>query len=253
MVSEPAFEVEITSEFVPGETLIVGVADIGVAGLTAVDYLTTHVESEQIGHVKTRNLPDITPFSEGKPRRPMRLYSTEDPNLTIFISEVFLPVGVADSLTDTLFDWISTNGLREIAILYGAPFPHAEEEHVVFHVGTDRFREKHFADSDIEPLAGGFFDGVVGELVTRGLDESAPPIGVLVTPAHFPGPDFDGALRLINGVEAVYDVEIDEDELKERSEEMKKYYQEFAERMQMLREEEQPFYSRDYPEDRMYM
>lgn len=253
MVSEPAFEVEITSEFVPGETLIVGVADIGVAGLTAVDYLTTHVESEQIGHVKTRNLPDITPFSEGKPRRPMRLYSTEDPNLTIFISEVFLPVGVADSLTDTLFDWISTNDLREIAILYGAPFPHAEEEHVVFHVGTDRFREKHFADSDIEPLAGGFFDGVVGELVTRGLDESAPPIGVLVTPAHFPGPDFDGALRLINGVEAIYDVEIDEDELKERSEEMKKYYQEFAERMQMLREEEQPFYSRDYPEDRMYM
>lgn len=253
MVSEPAFEVEITSEFVPGETLIVGVADIGVAGLTAVDYLTTHVESEQIGHVKTRNLPDITPFSEGKPRRPMRLYSTEDPNLTIFISEVFLPVGVADSLTDTLFDWISTNDLREIAILYGAPFPHAEEEHVVFHVGTDRFREKHFADSDIEPLAGGFFDGVVGELVTRGLDESAPPIGVLVTPAHFPGPDFDGALRLINGVEAIYDVEIDEDELKERSEEMKNYYQEFAERMQMLREEEQPFYSRDYPEDRMYM
>lgn len=255
MPREPSFDVELTADIDPGETVVVGIADMGVAGLTAVDYLTTHVETHQIGHVKTNNLPDITPFSEGKPRRAMRLYSTPGSNLTVFLSEVFLPVWLADAVTETVFDWISTNDLREVTILHGAPFPHSEDEHVVFHVGTDRYRDTHFADdhSDIRPLPGGFFDGIVGEFITRGLDATAPPVGALVTPAHYPGPDLDGALRLITALETIYDIEVDEAELEERSEEMKQYYQDLAQRMETLRDSEQSIRSRDFPHDMMYM
>lgn len=255
MPTEPSFDVTVTSDVDPGERVIVGIADIGVAGLTAVDYLTTHVETEQIGHVTSHNLPDITPVSDGTPRRPIRLYSTLDSDLTVILSEVFLPVWAADPVTEALFDWISTNDLREITVLYGAPFPHSEEEHVVFHVGTDAYREKHFAHEDpgIEPLPGGFFDGVVGELITRGLDTDSPPVGALVTPSHVPGPDIDGALRLIDGLESVYDIHVDEAELKERSEEMKQYYEELAQRMESFRGGDQSIGNQDFPHDRMFM
>lgn len=250
---EPTFEVAVPSEVDTGETLVVGVADVGVAGLTAVDYLASHGGTTRIGHVGTRAFPDITPFADGRPRHPMRLYALEEPRMTLFVSEVFLPVWAADPVTDALFEWVSNSGIEEVVVLFGAPFPHAEHEHAVFHVSTDEFRERHVADSDIDPLPGGFFDGVVGELVTRGLDADAPATGVLVTPAHVPGPDIEGALRLLDGLRTVYGVDVDRTELEERSEEMKRYYQELANRMEALREGDQPLHARDYPEDRMYM
>lgn len=253
MSREPTFEIAVPPDVTPDETVVVGVADVSVAGLTAVDYLVSHLTTDQIGHVETQNVPDITPFSEGRPRHPMRLYDVRETNLTVFISEVFLPVWTADQVADALFDWIRTTDESEIVVLFGAPFPHADEEHDVFYVGTDAFRERHVADSEIEPLAGGFFDGVVGELVTRGLQPDAPPTGVLVTPAHYPGPDLDGALRLLDGFESVFDVAIDEAELLERSEDLKQYYQELSDRMQTLQGGDQAGLGKEYPDNRMFM
>lgn len=249
MVREPTFEVRTDEGVDVGETLVVGVADVGVAGLTAVDYLTNHVETEQIGYVQTRNVPDLTPFSEGKPRHPMRLYDATGTDVTMFVSEVYLPVWAADTMTDSLFAWASDNGVEEILVLFGVSVPHQESEHVVFHVGTEPFRER-MADTGIDPLPGGFFEGTVGELVTRGLETNAPAVGVLVTPAHFPGPDLDGAIRLLDGFETVTDIAVDESELRARSAEMKRYYEDLASRMQSQQESDQ---SIEYPEDRMYM
>jgi uncharacterized protein len=252
MARDPAFEVVLTGETEPGETLLVGMAGLGVAGLTATDYLVTHIENTQIGHVRTRNLPDITPFTDGRPRHPIRLYSAPDSNVTVLISEVFLPPMVADPLADTVLDWANTQGIGEITVLYGAPFPHSEEEHRVFHVATDGYRAAHFPteEPDIGPLAGGFFDGVISELVVRSLDGDAPPTGVLITPTHLPGPDFDAALRLLDALEPVYGIEVTEVELERRAEEMRQYYEELAGRMQAMQEARQ---EEEYSSDRMFM
>lgn len=252
MPREPAFDIEVSDDAALGETLVIGVADFGVAGLTAVDYLTSHVETNQVGHVATRNVPDISPFSDGKPRWPIRLYDTETAELSVFISELFLPVRAADLVSDSLLQWVEQTDIREIVVLFGAPVAHTEEEHVVYGVGNEPFRTRHIQENDLEALSGGFFDGIVGELVTRGLEPDAPSTGVLVTPAHYPGPDLDAAIRLLDTVQSEYDIEIDEAELRERSREMKQYYQELADRLKSLQEGE-GLHSRDFPEDRMYM
>lgn len=251
MPTDPAFEVQLTVDADLGRTLLVGVVDIGVAGLTAVDYLSTHLDTDQIGHLETHRFPDITPFSNGTPRYPMRLYNSPTVDLTIFISEVFLPVGVADAVTNALLEWVSTTSLDELVFLYGAPFPHAEDQHAVFYVGTNDFRDTRMVDSQIQPLAGGFFDGVVAECMVRGIDGDGPAVGALVTPAHFPGPDLDGALRLIDGFNAAYGIDVDVGELAQQSEEFKEYYQGIANRVQTLREGEPS--GTEFPEDRMYM
>lgn len=254
MAKEPEFDVRVPSEAEPKQTLLVGTADVGMAGLTAVDYLTKHLQTRQIGHVKSRHFPDLLPFSEGVPRHPMRLYNAGSFDVTLLVSEVFLPVWVAEALIEAVFDWVGGTDIEEISIPFGAQFPHSENEHHVFHVGTERFRENHFGeDTSINALAGGFFDGVVGELIGRGLDPDTPAVGTLVTPAHPPGPDLDAALRLIDAVETIYAIDVDERELKESSEKMRQQYQELAQRMQAIREGEQSHHQRDFPEDRMYM
>lgn len=256
MPADPSFTIELTSDTPPGERLLVGMAGVGVAGLTAGDYLVNNVETEQIGHVRTRNLPDITPFTNGQPRHPIRLYSATGSDVTVLISEVFLPAWVADPLTDALLEWAGDHDIEEVTVLHGTPFPHQEDEHRVYHVATEAYRERHFGSEDgppFEPLPGGFFDGVIGELLVRALDGEGPATGVLVTPTHMPGPDLDAAVRLLDALEPVCGIEVDETDLRERAEEMERYFADLAERMQAMQDAEEPTEGQDYPANRMFM
>lgn len=83
------------------------------------------------------------------------------------------------------------------------------------------------------------------------LDGETPATGVLTTPTHPPGPDFESALPFLDALESLYGLEIDGNELRTRSEEMKRYFQELADRVQYI-ERTDHLASRDYPEDRMY-
>ncbi|MFC7250891.1 proteasome assembly chaperone family protein [Halomicroarcula sp. GCM10025324] len=247
----PSFDIETDTGVDVGDTLIVGTANLGLAGLTAIDYLVTHTLTEQTGHVRTRNLPDITPFTDGEPRNPMRLYSATESDISLLISEIFVPVWAGEPLADGVAAWVTDHGFEEVCLLHGVPFPHGPDEHVVFHVGTPEFRTRRIDSSEIRPLAGGFFEGFVSEFLVQSLDGRVPPTGVLTTPTHPPGPDFEAALRFLDALESLYGLEVDESELEARSEEMKQYYEELTTRLQSMEESEAS--GRDYPEDRMYM
>ncbi|ELZ28001.1 hypothetical protein C474_15909 [Halogeometricum pallidum JCM 14848] len=248
-----SFEFGVPDDANVGSRLVVGTAFPGMVGLSAVDYLVAHSASTQVGQVTARGLTDITPFTDGTPRYPMRLYDVPDFDMTVLVSELFLPVGVGEPFSDALVAFANEREIEEITVVYGVPFPHGPEEHAVFYVATEEYRARHLDGTDIPPLGGGFFDGFLGELMVRGLGAEAPPVGALVTPAHPPGPDLDAALLVLDAVEKLYGVAIDEAELRQRAEELRRQYQELAERMQTLEDGEHPLSSRDYPEDRMFM
>ncbi|QSG14738.1 proteasome assembly chaperone family protein [Halapricum desulfuricans] len=253
MVPDPTFEMKVSGDQRPGSSLVVGLSHFGMAGLSAVDYLVRHTDAEQIGHISPDEFPAIAPFQNGEPRHHTRLYHLSDVNISVLVGELFVPVWAAHSFADAIVDWVDSVPIEEIAILHGVPYPHGPDEHGVFHVSTPTYHTRRIAETDIQPLGGGLFDGVVGEIVTRSLDDRAPPTGVYVTPAHPPGPDLDAALVLLDAIQDIYDISVDAEELKQRSEELKQYYTELSERMQSISDGEQPLGSRDYPDDRMYM
>lgn len=253
MAPDPTFAVRGRSDQPSGKTLLVGLSQLGMAGVTAADYLVKHVDSTQIGHVSADNFPAITPFQDGEPRFPTQLYNLNGTALSVLVGELFVPVWAAQAFTDALMEWVSSTNINEIAVLHGVPFPHGPEEHTVFHVATPVYREERLDGTDIQPLSGGFLDGVVGEIVTQGLDDRAPPVGVYITPTHPPGPDIDAALLLLDSIQKIYGFTVDEEELRARSEELKQYYQELAQRMESLGEGDQSLATREYPEDRMFM
>jgi len=247
----PSFEFR-TDDATVGSRLVLGLANPGMVGLTAVDYLVAHLDTAQVGHVGTRDLPDITPFTDGTPRHPIRLYTAPDADVTLLVSEVFFPIGVAEPFVDGLLAFADDHGIEEVTALQGVPFPHGPDEHAVSSVAIEDYRERHREDEPIPPLDGGFSDGILGELMIRGLEGDVPAVGTLVTPSHPPGPDFDGALLVLAAVETLCDVDVDASELERRSEELRRHYEELAERMQALSEGDAGL-GRDYPEDRMYM
>lgn len=252
MPTDTGFEMDVPSDIVPGQTLLVGLSNLGLAGLTAVDHVVKHLESDEIGHVRPEVLPAITPFEEGVPRHHTRLYNLKNEDLIVLVGELFVPVAAARSFTDTLSEWILSQSIGEVAIFHGVPYPHSHEQHDVFYVATEDYRDKRLHDTGLQPLQGGYLDGIAGELVTRSLDDEVPPVGAYVTPTHPPGPDIDAAFQFLDALDTVYDVSVDRAELEELSEEIKRYYTELADRMAALQERNR-IGSRDFPEDRMYM
>jgi uncharacterized protein len=244
---------DVTSEPTSGPTLVVGQAHLGMAGVTAADYLVRHLDARQVGRVEAADLPAVAPFEDGVPRHHSRLYALPDPGLTVLVGELFVPVGAARSYAEALLDWTEGRGIEEVVVLHGVPFPHGPDEHAVFGVATSTFRERRLPDDAVPPLRGGFLDGVAGELVTRSLDDAAPDAGVFVTPTHPPGPDVEAALRLLDALERLYGFEVDETELRALGEQLAQYYEQLSDRMSALAAEEAPLGSHDFPEDRMYM
>jgi len=80
----------------PSETVTAGFSSVGLAGLTAVDYLTDHLDLEPRGHVSAEGVPTITPFEAGRPRQPTRFHAHEGIDATLLRSEQFIPLQLAD-------------------------------------------------------------------------------------------------------------------------------------------------------------
>jgi uncharacterized protein len=253
MATEPRYEIVRTDGTPLGSTLLAGLSNFGLAGLTAADHLITQLEFEQVGYVRSRNLPTVTPFEDGTPRHPIRLYASTEHDICVLLSEVVVPVWAAPTFADAVENLVASNELEEITLFHGVPFPHGPDEHTLFFAATDEYRKRRLEGTTFGPLRGGVLDGVPGEFVSRSLGGELPPLGTIVTPIHPPGPDFEAALRFLEFLREGYDLDVEDEQLRERSASMNRYYSELAGRMEALDAEQGPVDERHLPVDRMFM
>lgn len=71
-------------------------------------------------------------------------------------------------------------------------------------------------------------------------------VGIVTTPVHQQAPDAEAAIRLLDALAAIYDVELDTGPLEAFAAEIQQYYTELAERLERDRDAARP-------EDRMFM
>ncbi|MFW5928834.1 MAG: proteasome assembly chaperone family protein [Halobacteriota archaeon] len=242
----PSFEVSHEGE--ASDTLLVGLAETGMAGLTAAQYVVEHLGFERRGHVSTDELPSITPFEGGVPRHHTRLFSRDDVDLTVLTGELLVPLWVARSFSDSVLEWTRENDVREIVFMSGVALPHRPDEHAVYYVATEDYRESRLVDSGVPPMAGGFLEGVSAELVQRGID-SPLSVGVFVTPVHPVAQDVEAAVRLLEGFDDVYGFGVDRAPLEDYAEHVNDYYTQLAERI----DEERDGIAGRVAEDRMFI
>lgn len=246
MVSEPSPSPRFTmchSEE-PPTTLVVGFAEFGLAGLTAVDYLVDQRELNQTGHLEATSLPTITPFANGRPRHHTRLFSDGD-WLATLVGELAVPVSAAGPLGDELIEWAAGAGVEEITILSGVPMAHGPDEHAPFYVATEDYEQACLEAADIKPMGSGFLEGVNAELMRRGIDSDLR-VGMVTTPVHQQVPDAEAAIRLLDALCRIYDIDVDTEPLETFAAEVRKHYAELAARIERAREETSP-------DDRMFM
>jgi len=122
-------------------TLIAGFSNVGLAGLTAADFLVDQLGLEETGHVSVDQLPAITPFEQGRPRHHARFFSKQGLGATVSTGELFVPLFAAGAFSDAVLDWLEESGVSEVTVLAGLPVPHGPEDHRTFYVATDDYRD----------------------------------------------------------------------------------------------------------------
>jgi uncharacterized protein len=240
---KPSFR--ITHDETTSDRLIAGFSSFGLAGLTAANFLTDQLELEETGHVTIEDLPSITPFENGTPRHHTRLFSRPDADYTVLGNELFVPQWAADSFAEAILDWTESNTVEEITVLSGIPVPHGPEEHRVFYIATEDYPKDRLEKIDIPPMGNGFLDGVNAGIVGRGMDSDLR-VGVLVTPVHPQVPDVEAAIRLVEAIKQLYELDIETTELEKFADQIQQYYQSLEERVEAVRQAERP-------ENRMFM
>lgn len=239
----PKFDIRLDD---PTKTLVAGFAEYGLAGLTAADYLTKELELEQTGHIAVDQLPAITPFEDGTPRHHTRLFSKPELDITVLVGELFVPPYAAEPFGNAILEYADDRSLEEMVVLSGVPLAHGPDDHRAFYIASEDFQSDRLSDDHgVSPMPGGFLDGVNGALMQRAVD-SALQTCVLTTPVHAQVPDVEAALRLLEALDAVYDLGIDTGPLEEFAAAVSKQYEELAARLETASEERRP-------EDRMYM
>ncbi len=223
-------EFTIDHEGTPSKTLVVGLPEMGMAGLTAVQFLNDALDLEVSGHVSSDDLPSITPFEEGVPRHHTRFFTSEDLDVTTLAGELPVPLWASRSFSDAVLDWTEENDVEEVVFLSGVPMPHGPDQHEVFYVATEDYRQRRLEGSDVDPMLAGFLEGVNADVVHRGID-SPLAVGVLVTPVHPLAQDVEASLRLISGFRSVYDVDVDVAPLEEYAKKLDDYHTQLYERM----------------------
>ncbi|NHN40633.1 proteasome assembly chaperone family protein [Halorubellus sp. JP-L1] len=227
--------------------VVAGFATFGLAGLTAVDYLRERLDLEPCGYVTTDALPAITPFENGRPHHHTRILSRPDLDVAVLHGGLFVPPNAANDFSRAILDWTGRKDVDEVAVLSGVPVAHGPDDHRTFHVATTDYHEARLADLDpaVPPMANGYLDGVNASLVERGMRTDLA-VGVFVTPVHDRVPDADAAIRLVDTITSVYDLDVDTSALEEFAADVEAYYARLHERLEELPEE-------DRVEDRMFM
>lgn len=239
----PRFEISHAEQ--PSSTLIAGFTSFGLAGLTAANFLVDALELTETGHISVDTLPSITPFENGTPHHHTRLFSRPDLDITVLVNELYIPVQVADTFAASILEWAEQHAVQEVTVLSGVPIQHGPEEHEVFFVATDDYRDERLAASGIKGMGRGFLNGLNGSLVAHGMD-TAFRVGVFITPVHAQVPDAEAAIRLVDTVTERYGVDIDTADLETFANEVDQYYRDLEERIKSIQKAEEP-------EDRMYM
>lgn len=228
------------------ETLVVGFTEYGLAGLTAVDYLSDQLPMEQRGHLEATGPPTITPFENGVPRHHTRLYVDEGRSLAVVVGERLVPPGAAGDIAGAIGELFRTLDPDNLTVLSGVPVAHGPEDHAPFYIATDDYRDAYLTDTDIRPMGTGFVDGVTAELLADGIDDDDRPVGVFTTPAHPQAPDAAAAIRLLEALNETHGTAVDIGPLEAFATDVEAQYRALAERMEAAEEQARP-------EDRMYM
>ncbi len=222
-------------------TLIEGLPGLGLVASIAVDQITKQLELDQHGTIVSDDFPPVAAFNEGRVRDTVRVYAGEDPAVMTLQSDVPIPPGAVEALSQCVLGDVAEEFERAV-FLAGAPAESQEEVGEVVGVATTDQLEAALTGAGITLADGaGVIGGVTGALLSDCYYDGVPAAALIVrSNPYIPDPRAARAV-IENALEPLVEFDIDTQELLEQAEEIQQQKQQIAEQLQQYQQEqEQP-------------
>ena len=207
-------------EVPPGQTVVVGLPDVGLVGVIATQYLIEKLGLKEVAYIRSDLLPPIAVLHGGLPHSPIRFFG--DKGLLVVFSETAVPAGAVAPLSRAIVDWCRSKGAKLIISLSGIPVPNRQdlEKPSVFGAASLPEALEVLRKYDVKILESGIMVGPYA-LILRYCAEHALPALVLSAQCFFAYPDPEAAASVLEKLADILGIELDVEELLRKGEEIR--------------------------------
>ncbi|MEM0369829.1 MAG: proteasome assembly chaperone family protein [Pyrobaculum sp.] len=223
--------------------LVMACPEPSLAGVVAVEYLIEALKMEEIGAIRITEMPPVIAVVNGVAKLPHRIFYSRQAGIVAIRQHVPIPPHIYVEFIKKVLDWAEENKVKLVVGL--SAMPAAGEGDKVYFITEESVVEK-FKQYGFEPikeatvagLEGAYLDAVLGRSIDGALliaeSKLLSAIKRLIDSGKVAthrdvvlilndlvgrvGPDVSAALRLVNAVAKLAEVEIDTARLQEHAE-----------------------------------
>jgi uncharacterized protein len=151
-------------------------------------------------------------------------------------------------VSSVLLDWAASVGVKEVVLLDGIPVQGIPTNRKVLYAAEEEKIKDLEADENMEILQKGIITGIAGSILSETLCRKLVGFALL-TPAIVMIPDPEGAVKLLEALNRLYNVGVKVEELQESGERIREQMGEVAENIEGMRKTQaggKPGYERLY-------
>lgn len=219
-------------------TVLAGFVGAGLVGPLAVGHIVESMGFTEFACMRSRHIPPAAVFLRGHLQHPFRLYAHEASNTCAIICEITLPAEGIHDIVSATFDWLTSRGAVELAVLDGI----AGDAHDgrAYYAAE---RDTHHADAvpGISMISRGYIAGISGGLLDECLLHDVRGTALLVR-ANRDAADPGAAATLVNAVNSLYGTAVDASPLLKDAGEIEDTYSELSRRYARHRGEARGMY-----------
>lgn len=233
----PEAEVVETKKVEPHRPLLIlGFIGPGLVGSIAVSHLVRELKMEEIAHLRSKYLPPVAVFLEGRLHHPFRIYATQDGKLFASFTEVPIPPEGLYPIASCLLEWAEGKGVEEVVVLEGLPVEGLPGERPKLCVAEGE-RCRVLEGKGVKMASQGVITGIAGAILNECLTRRIVGTAFL-TPAILFLPDAEGAAVLLEALDDAFGLKVDVSALREQGKEMEKRLEEMASAYRAMRARE---------------
>ncbi|MFO8016798.1 MAG: PAC2 family protein [Candidatus Woesearchaeota archaeon] len=195
--------------------IVEGFPGFGLIGTITTEYLIEQLGAEQIGTVKSDDIPAMIAIHEGKVVNPIGIFHDKKNNIVI-VHIITSVQGIEWELAEVISDLAKKLDAKEVVSLEGVAAPNEEnEKSKCFYYSTNKRSKKIFEDNKVEPMKEGIILGVTGALL---IDADSIPLSCVFAETHSAMPDSKASAKVIEIVDKILGLKLDPKPLMKQAE-----------------------------------
>ncbi|MFO8109451.1 MAG: PAC2 family protein [Thermoplasmata archaeon] len=216
------------------ETLVAGFPGIGLIGGMASEYLINSLPLHEVASIHCDDFPPTAVIFDGIPRRPVRFFAGK--SFLLVKSDMVIPSELSFSMAETIIDWATEQGIKEVIIFDGLPEVEDSDGKKIWGAISSHSAEKQARKLNVDLIQRGAISGIASALLLYAHEMKLEAIAMLAE-SNVQMPDPRASAALLDKFADYCEIEVETSSLLESAEQLEEQYSQLADKTQKVHDE----------------